>query len=240
MCSSTAWKRSRSPVSSSARPPASASPRAKENITSSASSSLAALHRPAEARQQLRGELPLPRELRGHRVAVGVVGRIQLHAVGSLLGPQARRHRTGRPRFDRREQRVHRAQERIHRPALAVHDRFRQREECAVQQPRHIGDQQRGGTGSVEGMGSCGGRQAAIRDGAGTWPGRDVPRSDLRGVVPPPSPALGPAGGRAAFGPRRPVGGEVAVGEPLPGEVVRPAGRSRRGVASGATPAGVV
>ncbi len=81
---------------------------------------------------------------------------------------------------------------------------------------------------------------SAISSGAAGTPGAYVPV--YGGVVPPPSPALGALPAVVPpSGPAGSAGGEVAVGEPLPGEVgsvggVLPDG----GVASGATPAGCV
>jgi hypothetical protein len=54
--------------------------------------------RPAEAGEQRRRLLPLRRELRRHRVAVGVVGRVQPHAIVRLLSAHARHDAVRRAR----------------------------------------------------------------------------------------------------------------------------------------------
>ena len=77
------------PSAAGPRRRAAASARASENITSSASSVSVAATRPAEAGEQRGCALPLVGQLRRHRIAVGVVGRVELDAVVGLLGAHA-------------------------------------------------------------------------------------------------------------------------------------------------------
>jgi hypothetical protein len=115
--------------------------RASENIVGL---ELAACdHAPAEALEQRRCAGELRAQLGRHRIAMGVVGRVQAHAVGGLLGTEAGGHGTRLAGPDGGEQRIDRAEQRVDGAPAPIGDRARQGKERPVEQPGHVCDQQR-------------------------------------------------------------------------------------------------
>ncbi len=91
---------------------------------------------PAHGLVQRRRALPLPRQVARHRRAVGVVGGVEIGAVGRGVRAHAADGGAGALLLGRRQDRVDRAQQRVHRLALGAVDLVRQREERPVEQVR--------------------------------------------------------------------------------------------------------
>ena len=103
--------------------------------------------RPAERLEQRWSPVPLGAQLGRHRVAVGVVGRIERHAVVGLLGAEAADDGARGAPLHEDEDRVDGAEQRADRCAVSSLDRARQAEVRAVEQPRRVDREQRAAHG---------------------------------------------------------------------------------------------
>ena len=135
--SETHWNMSRSPVKSSAVPPASVSVVRDEPSRSSASSVSWLSTRPAERAEEVVARRPTGARAR-RAPRAGRRGRAGRAPCGT---PPPRRRSTGRPRAGRgcsiaHSDEVHRAQQRVDRLVVVVGDRLGQREERPVEQRR--------------------------------------------------------------------------------------------------------
>ncbi len=144
-CSPTHWNMSRSPVKSSAVPPASRS-RVGERAEEVVGLEVPRVEDPpAERAEEVPGLRPLVRERVGHGRAVGVVAREVVRAVGRGLRAEAEDDRARGVRLDGLQDEVRAAEQRVDGLPLRVLDRVREREERAVEQRRRVDGEQRGG-----------------------------------------------------------------------------------------------
>jgi hypothetical protein len=117
--SETHWNMSRSPVNSSASPPAADSTSASAPSRSSASSVSWRSTVQPKAPKKVRRVIPLGHQLLGHLHAVGVVGGVQLDAVVRRLGSEAQHHRARLAALDRLQHEVGSAKQGVDRRPVA-------------------------------------------------------------------------------------------------------------------------
>ena len=110
---------------------------------------LAGRHGPAEGGEELAAGGELGSEIVGHRrLALGVIGGVELGPVGGGVGAEAERDGARPVDFDLAQDQVGGAEQRVDRLPVRPHDRVRQRVESAEQHRGRVDGKQRAGHGS--------------------------------------------------------------------------------------------